>query len=646
MSTKTSIKRIALVAAAALTLGGFTAVSAHATYPTTTGATFGVTSAYAGQSTGATTTYPGTSVSTAATQTVGGLATVTFFETGTGASSGSEIWANITSTGVGVISSVGTGATTSAGATAAPTAQVQGSTGGTAVYPTTAISMVAAAGGTPASVTIALPIVVSSSAAGTQTLTATALNSDGSVVGSYTATITWGAATAAGISKANSILYTSSTSGCNAATSLGAAQIDAGTYGKSSAHYKAASAARICLATFDASGNAITPATSSVKFFGIGTVNGGATNSTANVSYGTLSGDSSNKGLQTLTAYATDAYGNTVSWTTTFTWYGNVASIVLANNVFADHASATSTGIAANAPVDGKGAATDTTGYHTLGVQLLDSAGAVIPQSAWGTVTNHVSATNLKIVSDKGNGNVSGAKGQSNAYATVTFDSTGNDYAGQGSKWGGFDVACSQGGKYEHLKITAYAYNSATGADDLVSNTVDFYCSGLVATVAVTAPASADAGTTNAVNVSVLDANGYPVGDGTAVSLASSNGGIFLGGSTTTTNGSLYTPTNLIAGSQGDNVVTALVSGATPITGTATVSVSGGVAGSSSLALDAANAATDAANNAYDEAQNATQAASDALAAVTALSAQVGALIATVKSLAAVVAKIKAKVKA
>ena len=68
--------------------------------------------------------------------------------------------------------------------------------------------------------------------------------------------------------------------------------------------------------------------------------------------------------------------------------------------------------------------------------------------------------------------------------------------------------------------------------------------------------------------------------------------------------------------------------------------------GSASLALDAANAATDAANNAYDEAQNATQAASDALAAVTALSAQVGALIATVKSLAAVVAKIKAKVKA
>jgi hypothetical protein len=68
------------------------------------------------------------------------------------------------------------------------------------------------------------------------------------------------------------------------------------------------------------------------------------------------------------------------------------------------------------------------------------------------------------------------------------------------------------------------------------------------------------------------------------------------------------------------------------------------VAGSdatASLALDAANAATDAANNAYDEAQNATQAASDALAAVTALAAQVKSLIASVKKLTAAVAKLR-----
>jgi hypothetical protein len=73
---------------------------------------------------------------------------------------------------------------------------------------------------------------------------------------------------------------------------------------------------------------------------------------------------------------------------------------------------------------------------------------------------------------------------------------------------------------------------------------------------------------------------------------------------------------------------------------TASISV-GGADATASLALDAANAATDAANNAYDEAQNATQAASDALAAVTALAAQVKSLIASVKKLTAAVAKLK-----
>jgi len=67
----------------------------------------------------------------------------------------------------------------------------------------------------------------------------------------------------------------------------------------------------------------------------------------------------------------------------------------------------------------------------------------------------------------------------------------------------------------------------------------------------------------------------------------------------------------------------------------------GGADATASLALDAANAATDAANNAYDEAQNATQAASDALAAVTALAAQVKSLTAMVLRIGIAVAKLK-----
>jgi trimeric autotransporter adhesin len=78
-----------------------------------------------------------------------------------------------------------------------------------------------------------------------------------------------------------------------------------------------------------------------------------------------------------------------------------------------------------------------------------------------------------------------------------------------------------------------------------------------------------------------------------------------------------------------------LAAATTVLTASANVNAVGG--GDASLALDAANAATDAANNAYDEAQNATQAASDALAAVQALAVQVKALI-------ALVTKIKNKV--
>jgi len=83
--------------------------------------------------------------------------------------------------------------------------------------------------------------------------------------------------------------------------------------------------------------------------------------------------------------------------------------------------------------------------------------------------------------------------------------------------------------------------------------------------------------------------------------------------------------------------MTSAADGVTLLTATATVVGDE----SASLALDAANAATDAANNAYDEAQNATQAASDALAAVTALAKQVKSLIASVKKLTAAVAKLK-----
>jgi hypothetical protein len=105
-----------------------------------------------------------------------------------------------------------------------------------------------------------------------------------------------------------------------------------------------------------------------------------------------------------------------------------------------------------------------------------------------------------------------------------------------------------------------------------------------------------------------------------------------------------YAPGTLVISALIGSSKTALSAAVAALAGKKTLEASAEITSadnSASLALDAANAATDAANNAYDEAQNATQAASDALAAVTALAKQVKSLIASVKKLTAAVAKLK-----
>jgi hypothetical protein len=556
---------------------------------------------------------------------------------------------SINSTGVGVISAttaVTNGFGNGSGSSLASVASATGAPGAghntTVTYPTSALQFYADTFATAAAnETSTITLSVFSSVAGTQTVTATIIQG-GVSVGTATGTVTWTAtAGAIGAQAANSVsgfVTGSANSDCTAQTTIGAANAFFTASGASSQYYGTSSTVVFCAYYFDANGNAITPISASL-FGASGTISG--TNISSNRVAAVVNGDGFNKNAASYTSYAKDSYGNTVTLTTPFTWYGKVASIALAANVVADSAGSTYT--TKQAYDDTSGNTDATKGIHSIAITLKDSAGNVIPFSNWSSVTNDISAANTWILSDKGNGNTSTKKGQSNAYASITLGAN-NDHGASSKSNGGFTVGCNAAGKYEHLKIVAYAYDSATGLDDFASNAVDFYCSGAPASVAVTAVATSDAGSTTPVNVTVLDANGYPVYDGTSVVWGASNGGIFIGGDAGTTGGTLTNPRNLIAGSQGDNVVTALVAG--PISGSATVSVNGGVAGSSSLSLDAANAATDAANNAYDEAQNATQAASDALAAVTALSAQVGALIATVKSLAAVVAKIKAKVKA
>ena len=153
---------------------------------------------------------------------------------------------------------------------------------------------------------------------------------------------------------------------------------------------------------------------------------------------------------------------------------------------------------------------------------------------------------------------------------------------------------------------------------------------------------SYSAGEAMTVTITATDASGNPVYDGAASPALTANkavGGallgasVYVGGKKSSTANTLYAPAI-----GGDLLVTATGTDAAATALSAMISVDGD--NSSSLALDAANAATDAANNAYDEAQNATQAASDALAAVTALARQVKSLIASVKKLTKSVAKL------
>jgi len=168
--------------------------------------------------------------------------------------------------------------------------------------------------------------------------------------------------------------------------------------------------------------------------------------------------------------------------------------------------------------------------------------------------------------------------------------------------------------------------------------------------------ASYAAGAPMVITRTAVDSSGNPVFDGAsvpAVSFTKAVGGTAPGASTNGANKGGYIGGKKVTSATAPTVFAPAVSGefsaymtsgnTAGTTLTAVSSVEGDQ--SSSLALDAANAATDAANNAYDEAQNATQAASDALAAVTELAAQVTGLIESVKKLTAAVAKLSKKKK-
>jgi len=621
MSTKTSIKRIALVAAAALALGGFTAVSAKATQT--------VAQTYVNCTTADGGTITPAADAGKACQGVAGEGNYVVLTT---LSQAKDVKLNVSGAGASFSSPGGSGFA----ALAAPntTAFWTASTAGT-------IRVL-----TPTVGTITVTVAASTSGSGiytatTETVVITVV--DKAAAGVYSATNSKVYLVAGETMTATADATTPPTAvatyGANdsAVASIVVKYLDG--LGTGSAVEKDTLTATITSGpgyilvprlAGDQWGSGFASDTTTANY---ANANPGTGTFKASAAVGLVSGSAQVRAGGNFTAlvFASGQTGTTV------VTIKNTAGTIIGTKsvVFTGTTPATYTATVVKAFVDGDTAYT--TGVHgdsrNAAIKLVaaDSAGNPIPGAAAPTITST---------------------------STILSAGTGND---------GIDTATadSKGVFYFFAKsTTAATYGPATvtftSPDTLVKATATLtWSSKKASTFTITGPASAGTGDALTFTATAKDEKGYAIPDGLVAST-------YIAASPVTSAG-IGTPA--LTGKFANGVATLAATGATvsaasavvkfTLTGTAgtadtqyvstlagteipvTLTLESPTDATASLALDAANAATDAANNAYDEAQNATQAASDALAAVTALAKQVKSLIASVKRLTAAVAKLK-----
>jgi hypothetical protein len=559
---------------------------------------------------------------------------------------------------------------------------IQAVTAAGGITATTNLNGVSVGGGiqwAPTAVTDTLLVTVSNATAGTGTLTITPISAGGVPATPITGTVTWIAGTSTAISAAASsfaLVYDATV--CVDAGSKAATDTVLAVYARTSTSmYDVTGLVRpvyACLIPRNVNGTVITgaahvytstsggnigagaatkPTASPSKYQNFGTVvntapYAGAAGTSMAIS---IQGDGITAGLTTIAVTVVDSLGNSASFSAPITFYGKVATLALTANIAAA-GYGDSTFNAADA-VAGEHVVTAVVAPAVY-VSAKDVAGNSVAAADIVGVTyawqGYVSAAKLNVQSTNTTDVVPVGSAQSNAKAVATVaraSITGNAAIG-------FD--CSLQIKAEKLVFSAYAYNSTTAAWDIASGSSTFYCSDSASTVSVTAAkAELAVGGSTTVDVKVLDANGYPVADGSSVSLAATNGSVVSPGTGTTTNGAFSVPLTFIAGSGGSSsIVTAVAGGKV---GNTTIAITGGVADASQAAADAAaeatdaaNAATDAANAAAEAADAATAAAQDAADAVAALSVSVTAMVDALRkqitALTNLVIKIQKKVKA
>ena len=340
------------------------------------------------------------------------------------------------------------------------------------------------------------------------------------------------------------------------------------------------------------------------------------------------------------------------TFTETVYFYGTVASLTATKNFNIARANATERGCS-----DATGCTSDGTIAETPFVTIVakDADGNLVPSAA---LANAVTAkiTDLSVISAS---TVTGVT----AKATATTAGVSTDANGLG--YFNASVAGTVGATSGSKTTVAYRTLLADGVTYVTSNAVEISIGGSVYTTEIAFDkTSYTPGEAMVITVTAKDSVGNPVYDGAAspeVSFSKAVGGSsqvvasdeYNGGvvSTSSTKPTIFAPV-----AEGEFIAraTAAVAGVSSnLTKSATVSSDSGSSAAidaANEATDAANAATDAANAAAEAADAATAAAQDAQAAVAALATQVAGLISGIKkqltSLSNLIIKIQKKVKA
>ena len=602
MSTKTSIKRIALVAAAALALGGvsiITASSANAAVYTPVvkySNMYDLTNGY---------------------QVVGGQASVTIaVDTGT----------------ITTVSISGAGAVVSATRTSIfeTLTSVTGSsfqinplrniTGGT---------LTLAESGNAYSETAT--VVLSSAATGTTTITVQPLNTDGTPGTAVTKTVTWTASGTLAASAISTVLVENT----GATIDMSASTDSTVPLYETASNTVGSTVAGLRVLIKDQNGNGVNAATFTAIVTGPGVINTAAGTTTAaftaSTQYRALTGTTSSSGYAALAISADGSAG--------------VTTITITSGTATATKSLTFVGSAKTyTPAAGKGYfAVATTGSSStdygVAVVVKDSAGNLVKS---GTVYASSSATSVATVSASAS-IVAGyayfaVTGVTAGKATITFTNATTAAATTITSSQAIEVTSGTADTVE-MSFDKASYNpgekvslqvkltNAAGRP-IADGTYEIFYTGLSANLQ-TQPDSSGGLTEYG--------TGYAGGE---TSVTTTAGVAELNFFAPVTPGTITITATTLKASTSSSALSQNVR-AKALSVSAEIASVNAVDPNAALALDAANAATDAANNAYDEAQNATQAASDALAAVTALAAQVKSLIASVKKLTAAVAKLK-----